>query len=162
MPDPGSWILFITYPGSRIPDLGSRIQKQQQKRGLKKNLLSYLFLKPKISQNIKLFYFWNAEEKNLLKKNLLSYLFLKPKISQSIKLFYFWNAEEKNLFKFLKNYKTFTQKIVTKFTKIWVWYPGYEIRKKPSPDPRSMGQKGTGSWIRIHNTVIFGFKYYYY
>jgi hypothetical protein len=29
------------YP-SRIPDLGSRIQKQQQKRGAKKNLLSYL------------------------------------------------------------------------------------------------------------------------
>jgi hypothetical protein len=33
------------YPGSRIlilpiPDLGSRIQKQQQKRGVKKNLLS--------------------------------------------------------------------------------------------------------------------------
>jgi hypothetical protein len=31
------------YP-SRIPDLGSRIQKQQQKRGVKKNLLSYLFM----------------------------------------------------------------------------------------------------------------------
>jgi hypothetical protein len=30
------------YP-SRNPDLGSRIQKQQQKRGVKKNLLSYLF-----------------------------------------------------------------------------------------------------------------------
>ncbi len=30
------------YP-SRIPDPGSRIQKQQQKRGMKKNLLSYLF-----------------------------------------------------------------------------------------------------------------------
>jgi hypothetical protein len=29
---------------SRIPDLGSRIQKQQQKRGVKKNLLSYLFM----------------------------------------------------------------------------------------------------------------------
>jgi len=29
------------YP-SRIPDLGSRIQKQQQKRGVKKNLLSKL------------------------------------------------------------------------------------------------------------------------
>jgi hypothetical protein len=37
------------YP-SRIPDLGSRIQKHQQKRGVKKNLLSYLFM-PQISQN---------------------------------------------------------------------------------------------------------------
>ncbi len=34
------------FPGSffsPIPDLGSRIQKQQQKRGVKNNLLSYLF-----------------------------------------------------------------------------------------------------------------------
>jgi hypothetical protein len=38
--DPGclSWILIFTQ--SRIPDLGSWIQKQQQKRGVKKNLLS--------------------------------------------------------------------------------------------------------------------------
>jgi hypothetical protein len=37
------------YPGSRIliltiPDLGSRIQKQQQKRGMKKKFWSDLFL----------------------------------------------------------------------------------------------------------------------
>jgi hypothetical protein len=35
--DPGSRILIFTHPGSRI-------QKQKQKRGVKKNLLSYLFL----------------------------------------------------------------------------------------------------------------------
>jgi hypothetical protein len=38
--------MFIPDPDfytSRIPDLGSRIQKQQQKRGLKQNFLSYLF-----------------------------------------------------------------------------------------------------------------------
>jgi hypothetical protein len=34
---PGSRILIFTHPGSRIPDLGSRIQKQQQKREVKKN-----------------------------------------------------------------------------------------------------------------------------
>jgi hypothetical protein len=36
--DPGclSRILIFTHPGSRIPDLGSRIQKQQQKRVVKK------------------------------------------------------------------------------------------------------------------------------
>ncbi len=39
IPDPGSWFL-------PIPDPGSRIQKQQQKRGVKKNLLSYLFCSP--------------------------------------------------------------------------------------------------------------------
>jgi hypothetical protein len=55
----------------------------------------------------------------------------------------------------------FTQKIVTKLSKIWVWDPGPgirdsgpEIRKKPIPDPGSRGQKGTGSRIRIRNTVI--------
>jgi hypothetical protein len=37
----------------------------------------------------------------------------------------------------------FTQKIVTKLSKIWVWDPG-----KPIPDPGSRGQKGTGSRIR--------------
>jgi hypothetical protein len=36
---PGSRILIFTHPGSRIPDLGSRIQKQQQKREVKKNLV---------------------------------------------------------------------------------------------------------------------------
>jgi hypothetical protein len=36
----------------------------------------------------------------------------------------------------------FTQKIVTKLSKIWLWDPGPE---KPSPDPGSRGQKGTGS-----------------
>ena len=42
--DPGCLSLIPDpdfYP-SRIPDLGSRIKKQQQKRGVKKNLMSYL------------------------------------------------------------------------------------------------------------------------
>jgi hypothetical protein len=42
--DPGSRFLPIPYPGSRNPDLGSGIQKQQQKRGVKKKLLSNLFM----------------------------------------------------------------------------------------------------------------------
>ncbi len=46
----------------------------------------------------------------------------------------------------------FTQNIVTKQSKIWVWDP----EKKPIPDPgsRVQGQKGTGSRIRIRNTEI--------
>ncbi len=35
-----------------------------------------------------------------------------------------------------------------------IWDPGSEIRDKPIPDPGSRGQKGTGSRIRIRNTVI--------
>ncbi len=49
-----------------IPDpdfFPSRIQKQQQKRGVEKNLLYYRFLQPQISLNWKLFYFWTDEEK---------------------------------------------------------------------------------------------------
>ncbi len=41
----------------------------------------------------------------------------------------------------------FTQKIVTKLSKKWVWDPRSGIRKKPIPDPGSRGQKGTGSRI---------------
>ncbi len=56
--DPGclSRILIFTHSGSRI-------QKQQQKRGVEKKLLSNLFLQSQISQNWRLFYFLNAEEK---------------------------------------------------------------------------------------------------
>jgi hypothetical protein len=50
--------------------------------------------------------------------------------------------------------KLFTQNIVTKLSKVWVWDPGSEIRKKPIPDPGSRGQKGTGSRIRIRNTDL--------
>jgi hypothetical protein len=35
-------------------------------------------------------------------------------------------------------------------SKIWVWNPESEMRKKPIPDPGPKGEKGTGS--RIHNT----------
>jgi hypothetical protein len=38
----------------------------------------------------------------------------------------------------------FTQKIVTKLSKIWLWDPGSEIRKKPIPGPGSRGP-GSGS-----------------
>jgi hypothetical protein len=45
---PGSRILIFTHPGSRI-------QKQQQKREVKKNLLSQeLFMQPQISQKLKI------------------------------------------------------------------------------------------------------------
>jgi hypothetical protein len=41
---PESRLLIFTHPRSRIPDLGSRIQKQQQKRGVKKKFSCYTFL----------------------------------------------------------------------------------------------------------------------
>jgi hypothetical protein len=54
--------------------------------------------------------------------------------------------------KFQRIIEVFTQTIVTKLSKIWVWDPRSGIRKKPIPDPGSRGQKGTGSRIRIRNT----------
>ncbi len=67
---------------------------------------------------------------------------------------------------FQKIIELFTQKIVTKLSKIWVWYPGSEIRDPRSeirdpgsgknlfriPDPGCRGQKGIGSRIRIRYT----------
>ncbi len=81
---------------SRIPDLGSWIQKQQQKRGVKKNL-SNLFMYS--SHN-----FHKIE-------NYFSLEVLKKKI---------WAS-------FQRIIELFTQKIVSKFSKIWVWDPGFEI-----------------------------------
>ncbi len=49
----------------------------------------------------------------------------------------------------------FTQKIITKLSKIWVWDPGSEIRDPEKTYPGSRGQKGTGSQIRIRNTAFF-------
>ncbi len=52
--------------GMFIPDpdfYSSRIQKHLKMRGLTKKFVVITFLKPQISQNCKLFYFWNAEEK---------------------------------------------------------------------------------------------------
>jgi hypothetical protein len=47
----------------------------------------------------------------------------------------------------------FTQKIVTKLSKIWIWDPGSGKNLFRIPDPGSRGQKGTGSRIRIRNTA---------
>jgi hypothetical protein len=57
--------------------------------------------------------------------------------------------------KFQRIIELFTQKIVSKLSKIWVWDPRSGIRKKPIPDPGSRCQKGTGS--RIRNTACCGF-----
>ncbi len=46
--------------------------------------------------------------------------------------------------------EVFTQKIVTKPSKIWVWDPRSGIRKKPIPDPGVKKAPDPGS--RIRNT----------
>jgi hypothetical protein len=49
----------------------------------------------------------------------------------------------------------FTQKIVTKLSKIGVWDPGSEIRDPEKPYSGSRGQKDTGSRLRIRNTDTY-------
>jgi hypothetical protein len=53
---------------------------------------------------------------------------------------------------FYKIIELFTQKIVTKLSKIWVMDPRSGIRKKPLPDPGSRIQGSKRSRIRIRNT----------
>jgi hypothetical protein len=109
----------VADPGcfSRIPDLGSRIQKQQQKRGVK-NFCCHNFLCSYKFHKI---------------ANYFSFEVLKKKI---------WANFQRNI--------ELTQKIVTRLSKIWIWYPGSEIQDpdknlfripdpgvKKAPDPGS-------------------------
>ncbi len=105
--------MFIPDPDlylSRIPDLGSRIQKQLQKRGVKKIFCHTFLCSHKFRKNV----------------NYFSFEVLKKKI---------WAN-------FQRIKELFTQKIVSKFSKIWVRDRGSGIL-----DPGSRGQKGIGSRI---------------
>jgi hypothetical protein len=58
---------------------------------------------------------------------------------------------------FQKIIELFTQKIVTKLSKIWLWDPGSGKNLFRDPEKTysgSRGQKGTGSRIQIRNTGI--------
>jgi hypothetical protein len=61
--------------------------------------------------------------------------------------------KKKNWANFQRIIDLFTQIIVTKLSKIWVWDPRSGIRKKPILDPGSRGQKRHR--IRIRNTAKF-------
>jgi hypothetical protein len=115
--------MFIPDPDfylSRIPDLGSRIQKQQQKRGVKKNLMSYgTFL---------------CSHKFHKIVHYFSFEVLKKKFGPIIELF--------------------TQKTVTKLSKVWVWDSGSGKNLFRIPDPGVKKAPDPGSRIRIRNTDI--------
>ncbi len=112
---PGSRILIFTHPGSRI-------QKQQQKRGVKK-ICCHNFL---------------CSHKFHKIANYFSFEVLKKKT---------WSN-------FQRIIELFTQKIVTKLSKIWIWDQGSGKNLFQVPDPGSRGQKGTGSRIWIRNTDL--------
>ncbi len=67
--------------------------------------------------------------------------------------YFSFELEEKNLGQFTKNYRIFYPTNFHKALKnIGL---GFEIRKKPIPDPGSRGPKGTGSRMRIRNTAFY-------
>jgi hypothetical protein len=85
------------------------------------------------------------------KKILCHTFFCSHKFDKIENYFIFEMPKKKIWANFQKIIELFTQKFVTKLSKIWVCDPGSEIRKK-IPDPGSKGQKGTGSRIRIRQT----------
>jgi hypothetical protein len=114
---PGSRILIFTHPGSRIPDLGSRIQKQQQKRGEKKICCHTFFCSLKF-QKIEYYFMFD-----MLKKKIW------PNFPRIIEVF------------------TQKLSLSSQKYGFGIRDPRSGIRKKPIPDPGSRGQKGTGSRI---------------
>jgi hypothetical protein len=82
-----------------------------------------------------------SDPKTATKDNFLPYLFCSHKFHKIANFLIFY-AEGKILVQCKKIIELFTQKIVTKLSKIWVWDPGSEIRKKPIPDQGSRGQNG--------------------
>ncbi len=120
--DPGCLSQDV-YPGSRISDPGS---KNSNKREGWKKFVVIPFSVPQISQNCKLFYFWNAEKKfGPIFKELYNFLFKTLPLTLSSQKYGFGIRDPR---------------------------PG--IRKKPILDPGSRGQKGTGSQIRTCNTGL--------
>jgi hypothetical protein len=120
---PGSWILIFTHPGSRIPDLGSRIldPKTASKKMGKKICCHTLYCSHKFHKI----------------RNEFIFKMLKKKIGP--------------IYKELKNF--LPKKLSLRSVKFGFFDLGSGIRKKTIPDPRSRGQKGTGSRIRIRNTT---------
>ncbi len=114
------------YPGSRIlifTHLGSRISDPGSKNSNKRE----------------------GWKKNCCHKFLCSHKFHK------IAIYFSFEVQKKKIWaNFQRIIELFTQKIVNKLSKIWVWDPGSEIRDPEKTYSGSRGQKGTGS--RIRNT----------
>jgi hypothetical protein len=94
-----------------------------------------------------------ASKKRGEKKIFCQTFFCSHKFHKIVNYFIFEMLKKKIWANFQRILELFTQKIVTKLSKILVWDPG--SGKKLIPVPGSRGQKGTGSRIRIRNTGFF-------
>ena len=118
IPDPGSRILIFTHPGSRIPDLGSRIPDPKtatKERGEKKLDVKPVYVATKFNKIV----------------NCFSFEVLKKKI---------WAN-------FQRIIELFSKKIVKKLFKIWSWDPGSGKNAFRIPDPgvKKAPDPGSGS-----------------
>jgi hypothetical protein len=76
----------------------------------------------------------------------ISHNFLCSQKFHKIVNYFSFEVPKKNIWdNFQRIIEVFIQKIVNKLSKIWVWYPGSEIRDPEKTYPGSRGQKGTGS-----------------
>ncbi len=79
---PGSRILIFTHPGSRISNPGSRIQKQQQKRGVKKIVVITFYVATNFTK-LKIILVLKCWRKKFVQIFKESYNFLRKKLSLS-------------------------------------------------------------------------------
>ena len=94
----------------------------------------------------------NSNKREGLKKFCCHTFLCSQKFHKTEHYFSFEVLKKKILANFQRIIELFTQKIVIKLSKIWVWDPGSEIQdpEKPIPDPVSIGVKkapdpGSGS-----------------
>jgi hypothetical protein len=130
IPDPD-----FTHPGSRISDPGSRISDPGSRISDPGS---------RIQKQL---------QKRGVKKICCHNFLCSHKLHKIANYFSFEVLKKKIWANFQRLVELFTQKIVTKLSKIWIWDPRSGIWRNPIPDPGSRGQKGTGSRIRIRNTV---------
>jgi hypothetical protein len=79
----------------------------------------------------------NQQQKRGVKKICCHTILCSHKIHKIVNYFSFKVLKKKIWANFQRIIELFTQKIVTKLYKIWVWDPRSGIRKKPIPDPGS-------------------------
>jgi hypothetical protein len=117
---PGSRILIFTHPGSRISDPGSRIPDPGSR---------------------------NSNKREGYKKICCHTFLCSHKFHKIENYFCFEMLKKKIWAHFQKIIALFTQKIVTKLSKIWVWDPrsGKNLFRIPDPGVKKAPDPGSGS-----------------
>ncbi len=123
IPDPGSWFL-------PIPDPGSRIQKQQQKRGVKKNLLQNFLCSHKFYKIANYFSFEVLKKKIWANFQRIIELFTQKIVLSSQKYGFGIRDPEKNLFRI----------------------PDPGVKKAPDPGSR-IRIRNTGQYLKILSKI---------